>query len=115
MAINNYLVISSGDYDAIQDLRNWLSSEYPISTADIEGNALQFLGDESGIKIALAAIKKGVEQFIEIIKNWAYNYNKDIELHFEDGAKKATIKCPAKRVSEEDLNRIFAALSDFFR
>lgn len=114
MEINNYLRIS-GDCDAIQDLRNWLCSEYVVITTDVSNAQSQSLGEESGIRIALSTIKKGVEQFIELIKNWAYNYNKDIELCFEDGSKKATIKCPAKRVSDEDLNQIFTALSDFFR
>ena len=115
MAINKYLVISSGDYDAMQDLHNWLNSEYSIITTEFKSTTSQSLGEESKIKIALSTIKKSVAQFIELIKNWAYNYNKDIELCFEDGTKKATIKCPAKRVSDEDLNQIFSALSDFFR
>ena len=43
-----------------------------------------------------------------------YNYNKDIELTLENGNKKINLKCPAKRVNEENMDQIFLSFKDFF-
>ena len=49
-----------------------------------------------------------------ILKNWLYNYNKDIELTFENGDKKVSLKCPSKRVDDKNMDRLFSSLDCFF-
>lgn len=114
MPNNDYLIISASDHDAIQDLTSWLSWEYNITSIKAEAEAYPTLGDKPDIRILFSLIKENVSKFLTLVKNWAYNYNKDIELVFENGDKKAMIKCPAKKVRDKDMELIFSSLSDFF-
>lgn len=116
MSNTEYLFITVDNIDSAQDLSDWLSTEYailPVERQEIFSS--ESLGEEKTFKIPLTAIKKGVEKFVSYLKNWVQNYNKDIEIVFQNGEKSATIKCPSSRVSAENLDVFFSTLQDVFK
>lgn len=112
MQTNNFLIISTSNIGVIEELRSWLCGEFVVSEISSSKNSLGL--DLSQIKVLIDKSKQTIEKFIEIIKNWFSNYNKDVELTFENGEKKATVKCPARRVNDQELEQVFSSLEHFF-
>ena len=112
MQNNNFLIISTSDIDAIEELHSWLCGEFVVSEICSSNDSLGL--DLSKIKVLIDKSKQMIEKFIEFLKNWITNYNKDIELTFENGEKKAIVKCPAKRVNDQELLQVFSSLEHFF-
>lgn len=110
----NEILIYGKDYEALIDLQEWLSNEFDVIS--IEKGDPQTLGEKnSGIKVIFEFVKDNWERFITIFKNWIHNYNKDIEFTLENGAKKMDFKCPSKRVSDDQLDKLFASINDFYK
>lgn len=108
------IIIKSTEYEALADLYTWLESEFEVSYIDTDGQKNSLGQDCSAIKVIIDFMRDNSEKFIKILKNWLYNFNRDIELSFENGDKKVHIKCPAKRISDDNLNDIISNLNDFF-
>lgn len=110
----NEILIYVKDYEALIDLQGWLSNEFDVIS--IENGDTQTLGEKSsGIKVIFEFVKDNWGRFITIFKNWIHNYNKDIEFTLENGAKKMDFKCPSKRVSDDQLDKLFASIDDFYK
>lgn len=110
---NGEIVIYTTDHDALNDLQRWISNEFTAISVD-KGESVALGEGDLGIKVIFELIKENWDRFITILKNWISNYNKDIELTFENGDKKVTLKCPSKRVCDENMDRIFSSLDGFF-
>lgn len=115
MQNSDNIIIMSENVELLNDLRGWLAGEFqivPVNTCLDEH--LISLGDSNGIAVVLNFIKDNFDKLVTLLKNWAANYNKDIEITFEYGDKKATLKCPARRVSDDQIEEVFSTLSDFY-
>lgn len=110
---NGEIAIYTTDYDALIDLQEWISNEFSAISVN-NGESVALGKGNSGIKVVFELVKENWERLITILKNWIYNYNKDIDLTFENGDKKVTLKCPSKRVCDENMDRIFSSLDGFF-
>lgn len=110
---NTEIIIYTEDYEALNDLKEWIENDFAAFSI-YKGDTIA-LGEEcTGIKVVFECIKKNWTRLVTILKNWMYNYNKDIELTLENGNKKINLKCPAKRVNEENMDQIFLSFKDFF-
>lgn len=110
---NGEIVIYTTDHDALNDLQRWISSEF-ITTNVSQDKPVALGNEDFGIKVIFEFVKDNWERLIMILKNWLYNYNKDIELTFENGDKKVSLKCPSKRVDDKNMDRLFSSLDCFF-
>lgn len=110
----NEILIYGKDYEALTDLQGWLSSEFYVTC--IEKSTPSALGERNaGIKVIFEFVKGNWERFITIFKNWVHNYNKDIEFTLENREKKMIFKCPSNRVSDDQLDKLFASIEDFYK
>lgn len=109
------IVITAVDIEVLEDLQNWLKSEYEIISDEkyFGVQPAHLGGGTSGIGVIVSFIQSSFEKFVSILKNWATNYNKDIELSLEHGDKRVTIKCPANRVTDDQIDKVFSTLIDF--
>ena len=115
MTSEDYVIVESPNPECLADLQSWLSSELKTNTiVRLEETASSLDGENSAISVFLGFIKSNYEKIKKIIKNWITNYNKDIELTFEHGDKKAIIKCPASRVQDSQIAEIFSEIDNFF-
>lgn len=110
----NEILIYGKDYEALMELQEWLSSEFDVLPIEEDGS--KALGDKSaGIKVIFGFVKDNWERFVTIFRNWIHNYNKDIEFTLKNGDKEMDFKCPSKRVSDEQMNKLFDAIDDFYK
>lgn len=116
MKNSDIIIITATDLELLEDLQDWLKSDFEILPVEKQLDTKDIcLGDStSSIAVVINFIQNNLDKLIASLKNWFANYNKDFELTFENGDKKATIKCPAKRITDDQMEESFSALAHFF-
>ena len=115
MQNSDNIVITSTDVELLENLSEWLVGEF--ETAPVHASLdpqVMSLGSADRIAVVLSSVKDNFKKMVTLVKNWAANYNKDIEITFEYGEKKAMLKCPAKRVSDDQIEAVFSTLTNFY-
>lgn len=115
MENNKIIAITCTQTETLEDLKDFLSGEFQVEYLSLENGENVALGNGIfGISVVIEYVKSNAQRFVAVFKNWVANYNKDVELTFENGDKKATFKCPANRVTDEQIDAFFSILSNFY-
>ncbi len=110
MQTDNYFIIESPDSDCLMDLQIWLSDEFRTEMLPPSPEErLSLGGGDSKIKVFFDSVKK----VIAAVKEWLINYGSCV-ITFVNGEKKAEIRLPAHRISDDQLDAILYELNGFF-
>lgn len=115
MQNSDSIVITSTDVELLESLSEWLIGEFETAPvlASLDPKVMS-LGGAGRMAVVLSSVKDNFKKLVTLVKNWAANYNNDIEITFEYGEKKAMLKCPANRVSDDQIEAVLSTLTNFY-
>lgn len=113
--MKNCEVYISSSFEVLDELYSWLSSDFDVIYDDSLSQTASLGDKHSVLKITFEFIEKNFQKFISMIKGWIENGNKDFELTMENGSKKISLKCPSRRISDDNIKQVMQELDGFFK